>query len=68
MVFFVMFTLIDACYNLLLSLPPHSNKGLVSRKPGTEIIKLFMLNSAEHKIYPAHICYNTNNCWHVNIY
>ena len=22
----------------------------------------FMLNSAEHEIYPAHMCYNANNC------
>ena len=28
----------------------------------------FMLNSAEHKIYPAHKCLNANNCWHFNIY
>ena len=27
-----------------------------------------MLNSAEHKIYPAHKCLNANNCWHFNIY
>ena len=27
-----------------------------------------MLNSAEHEIYPAHKCYNANNCWHFNIY
>ena len=28
----------------------------------------FMLNSAEHAIYPAHKCKNANNCWHFNIY
>ena len=27
-----------------------------------------MLNSAEHEIYPAHKCYNANNCWHFIIY
>ena len=37
--------------------------------PGLEVIKLFfMLNSTEHKIYPAHKCLNANNCWHFNIY
>ena len=24
--------------------------------PGPEVIKLFMLNSAEHELYPAHKC------------
>ena len=24
----------------------------------------FMLNSAEHEIYPAHKCLNANNSWH----
>ena len=28
----------------------------------------FILNSAEHEIYPAHKCLNANNCWHFNIY
>ena len=28
----------------------------------------FMLNSTEHEIFPAHKCYNANNCWHFNIY
>ena len=28
----------------------------------------FILNSAEHEIYPAHKCQNANNCWHLNIY
>ena len=27
-----------------------------------------MLNSAEHKFFPAHNCKNANNCWHFNIY
>ena len=27
-----------------------------------------MLNSAEHEIYPAHKCYNADNCWYFNIY
>ena len=27
----------------------------------------FMLNSAEHEIYPARKCQNVNNCWHFNI-
>ena len=26
-----------------------------------------MLNSVEHKIFPAHKCKNANNCWHFNI-
>ena len=32
--------------------------------------KFFMLNSAEHEIYPANKCLNANNqyCWHFNIY
>ena len=25
-------------------------------RPGSEVIKLFVLNSAEHEIYPAHKC------------
>ena len=33
-----------------------------------EVIKLFMLNSTEHEVYPAHKCLNGNNCWHFNIY
>ena len=38
-------------------------------RSGPEVIKLFfMLNSAEHEIYPAHKCLNANNCWHFNIY
>ena len=28
----------------------------------------FMLNSTEHENFPAHKCYNANNCWHFNIY
>ena len=28
----------------------------------------FMLNSADHEIYPAHKYQNANNCWHYNIY
>ena len=33
--------------------------------PAPEIIKLVMLNSAEHEIFPAHKCFeNANNCWH----
>ena len=36
---------------------------------GPKVVKLFfMLNSAEHEIYPAHKCENANNCWHFNIY
>ena len=38
-----------------------SSKGFDETDP--EVIKtFFMLNSAEHKIYPAH------KCWHFNIY
>ena len=29
---------------------------------------IFMLNSAEHEIFPAHKCKNANNCWHFNLY
>ena len=36
-------------------------------RAGLEVIKLFMLNSTEHEIYPAHKCLNANNCWHFNI-
>ena len=28
----------------------------------------FILNSADYEIYPAHKCYNANNCCHFNIY
>ena len=35
---------------------------------GPEVIKMFMLNSAEHEIFPAHKRQNENNCWHFNIY
>ena len=28
----------------------------------------FLLNSAEHEIYPAHKCSNANSCWHFNFY
>ena len=28
----------------------------------------FMLNSVEHKIFPAHKCLHANNCWHLHIY
>ena len=30
--------------------------------------KNFMLEWAEHAIFPAHKCYNSNQCWHFNIY
>ena len=30
--------------------------------------KKFMLNSAEHEIFPAHKCWNASNCQHFNIY
>ena len=29
---------------------------------------IFMLNSIEHEIFPAHKCKNANNCWHFNMY
>ena len=33
------------------------NLGMVSIRPGPKVIKpFFMLNSAEHNIYPAHKC------------
>ena len=35
--------------------------------PSPEVITFFILNSAEHEIYPAPKCYNANNCWHFNI-
>ena len=30
--------------------------------PGPQVIKIFMLNSAEHEIYSAH------KCWHFSIF
>ena len=33
-----------------------------------EVKKKFMLNSAEHEMFPVHKCYNANNYWHLNIY
>ena len=36
----------------------------ISVPSGPEAIKQFMLNSAEHGIFPAHKSY----CWHFNIY
>ena len=38
------------------------------RKSGPQVIFLFILNSGEHEIFPAHKCLNANNCWHFNIY
>ena len=38
------------------------------KSPGLKVIKLFMFNSAEHEIYPAHKCKNANNCWHFCIH
>ena len=35
---------------------------------GSEVIKIIMLKSAEHEIFPAHKFLNVNNCWHFNIY
>ena len=37
-------------------------------RPGPEVIKNFMLNSAEYEYFPAHKCKNANYCWHFNIY
>ena len=37
----------------------------LKNQPGPEVIIFFMLNSAEHEIYPAHKCLNVNN---FNIY
>ena len=31
-------------------------------------LKNFMLNPADHGIFPANKCLNANNCWHFNIY
>ena len=31
-------------------------------------MEIFMLNSAEHEIVPAHKCYDANNCWDFSIY
>ena len=36
--------------------------------PGPEVIKSFMLISAELEIFRAHKCLNANNCWHFSIY
>ena len=33
-----------------------------NKRPSPEVIKLFILNSAEPEIYPAHKCQNDNNC------
>ena len=35
---------------------------------GPEVIKKFILNSAEHETLAAHKCKNVNNGWHFNIY
>ena len=35
--------------------------------PGPKVIKIFMLNSAEHKFFHAHKCYNANSCGPFNI-
>ena len=40
---------------------------IIHKTPGPEVIKKFMLSSAEHVIFPAHNCENANNCWHFNI-
>ena len=39
---------------------------MLARARGYKIF--FMLNSVEHKIFPAHKCLNDNNCWHFTIY
>ena len=32
------------------------------------LLKNFMLNPADHGIFPANKCLNANNCWQFNIY
>ena len=36
--------------------------------PGPEVIKMFVLNSAEHGIFSANKYVNANYCWHFHIY
>ena len=38
----------------------------VARPRGYKVF--FILNTARHRIYPAHNCKNANKCWHFNIY
>ena len=42
----------------------------VSKKalPGPEVMKLFVLNSAEHDVFSANKYENANNSWHFHIY
>ena len=49
------------CYIDLYNYSMHQNLALRFLKT------FFILNSAEHDIYPAHKCLNANNCWHLNI-
>ena len=37
-------------------------------KPDPEVVTFFMLNSADHEIFPANKYENANNSWHFNIY
>ena len=37
-------------------------------RQGLEVIKIFMLSSTWHEIYPPQKCKNANYCWHFNIY
>ena len=42
-------------------LRPYARDNASAVRPSPKVIKIFMLNSTEHEIYPA-------NYWHFNIY
>ena len=46
----------------------HMKTKIKYMKSGPEVIKLFVLNSAEHEIFSANKYENVNNCWHFHIY
>ena len=43
--------------------PPHLNQNWPQ-----DYKTIFMLNSTEHEIFPAHKCSNANSSWHINIH
>ena len=62
-------TLYLLVFHLLMTFANSFDPELTKCRPGPEVIKkIFMLNSTEHEIHPAHKCKNANNCWHFNIY
>ena len=57
MYFFALYIVYDTFHDYLIYIICSSiTIGLGMRKPGPEFIKLFMLNSSEHEIYPAQKC------------